>query len=153
MSYNNMPVGSSLQWIKDTYEGKMVLDSRSPAGNWLEFELANIVHGVATLKVLVRHEMTNPYGNIHGGMMALIIDESMGWAIASLSTENHFTSMSLNVDFLYAIKGGDTLTSVAKVVRSGKRIINIDCYVYNSEGTVLAHGTSNLIATKMEFVG
>ena len=152
MGYKSIPQGSLLPWIKDTYLGKKVTDSRSPAGNWLGFVLEHIDTGTATLKVEVREEMTNPYGNIHGGMMSLVIDEAMGWAVVSMDTAKHFTSMSLNVDFLYAIKGGDHLRAIAKVVRAGKKIVNVDCHVYNAEGLLLARGTSNLIATQMDFV-
>lgn len=152
MDYNGIPKEGVLDWIRTTYLGKKVTDSRSPAGNWLEFTLVHIDKGAATLSIIVRPEMTNPYGNIHGGMMALIIDESMGWAVASLGSGNHFTSMSLNIDFLYAISAGETLRAEAKVIREGKRITHVDCYVYDTRGRVLAHGTSNLITTSMNFV-
>jgi len=152
MGYKGIPQGSVLQWIKETYEGKEVTDSRSPAGNWLSFTLEHIEKGSATLNIMVRHEMTNPYGNIHGGMMALVIDETMGWAVASLDTSTHYTSMSLNIDFLYAIKGGDRLRSVAKVIRAGKRIYNVECSVYDMQDKLLAKGSSNLIVTSMDFV-
>ena len=152
MEYPGIPQENVLQWIKDNYVGKKVTDSRSPAGNWLNFTLESIEEGNAVLLVEVRHEMTNPYGNIHGGMMSLIIDESIGWAVASLANPNHYTSMSLNIDFLFSIKNGDSLKAIAKVVREGKRIVNVDCHVYNSEGALLARGTSNLITTSMQFV-
>ncbi|NDC43322.1 MAG: PaaI family thioesterase [Chitinophagia bacterium] len=151
MSYKQIPGGKVLEWIKETYEGKVVEDSRSPAGNWLQFTLEKIEQGEATLRVLVRHEMTNPYGHIHGGMMSLVIDEAIGWGVVSLGSENHFTSLSLNVDFLYAIKGGETLRATSRVIRAGKRIINVECNVYNLEGRILARGNSNLIVTGMEF--
>ncbi len=62
----------------------------------------------------VRHEMTNPYGNIHGGMMSLVIDEAIGWAVISMDTEQHYTSLTLNLDFLYAIKEGNRLRAVTR---------------------------------------
>ena len=152
MSYREIPKGSVLKWLKDTYEGKEVLDSRSPAGNWLGITLDHIDKGEAVLNIMVRHEMTNPYGNIHGGMMSLVIDEAIGWAIVSLDTEHHYTSLTLNVDFLYAIKEGERLLAKSKVMRVGKKIINVECHVYDLDGKILARGNSNLIVTGMEFV-
>ena len=151
MDYNGIPAEHILQWIQDNYLGKKVTDSKSPAGNWLEFTLRAIERGSAELEILVRPEMTNPYGNIHGGMMALVIDEAMGWGVASLGSPHHFTSMSLNVDFLYAIASGDILVAKSKVIREGKRIINVDCFVYKQDGRLLARATSNLISTNMNF--
>ena len=152
MSYREIPKGKVLEWIKNTYEGKEVVESRSPAGNWLGITLERIAKGEAVLNIMVRPEMANPYGNIHGGMMSLVIDEAIGWAVVSLDAEHHYTSLTLNVDFLYAIKSGERLRAESKVLRVGKKIINVECHVYDLNGKILARGNSNLIATGMEFV-
>lgn len=149
MSYKNIPSGAVLQYIKDHYVGKMVTDSRSPAGNWLEFTLNSIDKGAASFSLIVKEEMTNPYGNIHGGMMSLVIDEAIGWAVVSLDTDNFYTSLNLNVDFLYAIKKGDKLTAKSTVIREGKKIIHVECQVFDDNKVLLAKATSNLIVTGM----
>ena len=151
MGYKDIQPGTVLQWIKETYEGKDVKGSRSEAGNWLQLTLEHIEKGSATISLEVRREMTNPYGNIHGGMMSLVIDEAIGWAVVSLDTENHYTSLTLNVDFLYAIKEGARLRAESKVLRVGKKIINVECHVYDMAGKILARANSNLIVTGMEF--
>ena len=153
MAYNGIPKGGVLQFIKETYEGKEVTDSRSPGGNWLKFTLESIEKGHAVLSTEVRHEMTNPYGKIHGGMMSLVIDEAIGWAVVSMDLEQHYTSLTLNVDFLYAIPQGERLRAESKVLRVGKKIINVECHVYNMAGNILARANSNLIATSMELNG
>jgi len=151
MGYKGIPPGGVLKYLKENYEGKEVKDSRSPAGNWLEITLESIEKGHAVLTANVRKEMTNPYGNIHGGMMSLVIDEAIGWAVVSLDVEQHYTSLTLNLDFLYAIKEGHRLRAEANVLRVGKKIINVECHVYDMEGRILARANSNLIVTHMEF--
>jgi uncharacterized protein (TIGR00369 family) len=151
MSYKEIPHGKVLDFIKENYLGKEVRDSRSPAGNWLGFTLEHIEKGGAVLSMTVREEMVNPYGHIHGGMMSLIIDEAIGWGVVSLDTELHYTSLTLNVDFLFAIKEGKRLRAESKVLRVGKKIINVECHVYDMEGKILARANSNLIVTGMEF--
>lgn len=150
MSNKDIPQGAILQYIKDNYLGKLVTGSRSPAGNWMAFTLEAIDKGTATISLEVKHDMTNPYGNIHGGMMALVMDEVIGWAVVSLDTNNHYTSLNLNVDFLYAIKGGDRLLATAEVIRAGKKIIHVECRVYDMEKRLLGKATSNLIVTGMK---
>lgn len=142
--------GKLLEWIKENYLGKEVKDSRSEAGNWMQLRLEAIEKGSAAISLEVRKEMTNPYGNIHGGMMSLVIDEAIGWAVVSLDADHHYTSLNLNVDFLYAIKGGERLRSEARIVRHGKKIINAECHVYDMENKLLAKASSNLIATNMK---
>ena len=151
MAYKGIPEGGVLKWIKETYEGKEVKESRSEAGNWLGFTLEHIEKGAAVLTLEVRKEMTNPYGNIHGGMMSMVIDEAIGWAVVSLDAAHHYTSLTLNVDFLYAIKEGQRLRAESKVLRTGKKIVNVECHVYDMEGKILARANSNLIATNMGF--
>ncbi len=68
----------------------------------------------------------------------------------SLDTNNHYTSLNLNVDFLYAIKEGNTLRATAKVIREGKKIIHVECTIYDLEGTLLGKASSNLIVTNMQ---
>ncbi len=138
--------------IKATFEGKKVENSKSSAGNWLGFTLEQIEQGKAIICLTVKKEMTNPYGNIHGGMMSMVIDEAIGWAVYSLESEQHYTTLSLNVDFLYAIKEGEKLKAIANVIRAGKKIINVECFVYNDADKLLARGNSNLIATTMKFI-
>jgi len=145
--------GKLLEWIKQNYEGKVVKGSRSEAGNWMGFKLERIEKGSAEISLPVRKEMTNPYGNIHGGMMSLVVDEAIGWAVISLDAEHHYTSMNLDVDFLYAIKEGDSLIAKSSVVRYGKKIVNAECSVYDKKGNLLAKGHSNLIATGMHIKG
>jgi len=151
MGYKDIPPGSVLNWIKETFEGKLVTDSRSPAGNWLGFTLEHISKGTAKLSLEIKSEMTNPYGNIHGGMMSLVIDEAIGWAVVSLDAGQNYTSLTLNVDFLYAVKKGERMSAESKVLRTGKKIINVECHVYDMQGRILARANSNLIATHMEF--
>lgn len=153
MAYKQIPRGNVLAYIRENFLGKVVTDSRSPAGNWLQFTLERIDKGEAALVMEVRKEMTNPYGNIHGGMMSLIIDEAIGWAVVSMDLESHYTSLTLNLDFLYAIKGGEKLRAESKVLRVGKKIVNVECHVYDMEGRILARANSNLIVTNMEFHG
>lgn len=147
---NKVMNGSVLDYIKENYLGRVVAGSRSEAGNWMQLTLEHIEEGSATISLTVRKEMTNPYGMIHGGMMSLVMDEAIGWAVVSLQAQHHYTSLNLNVDFLYAIKEGDRLRAVSKIVRHGKKIIHAECTVYDMQGRLLGKGASNLVVTGMK---
>ncbi|HRP90386.1 MAG TPA: PaaI family thioesterase [Edaphocola sp.] len=130
--------------------GKTLDNTPSPAGSWLGFNLNKVEPGKAWLTLEIRHEMCNPYGNIHGGMMSMVIDEAIGFAIISLDLETHYTSVNLNVDFLYAIKKGEILRAESEIIRYGKKIMNAEVKVYNDETNILlAKASSNLTATSM----
>lgn len=129
--------------------GKNGLETPSGAGNWMNLTLMDIQKGEAQLKMKIRPEMCNPYGMIHGGMMSLLIDESIGWAIASLETDQNYTSLNLMVDFLYAAAIGEDIVAHSKIVRHGKKIINAEVKVYNKDEVLLSKATSNLIITSL----
>jgi len=129
--------------------GTEVDNSRSPAGNWLKPRLESAERGKIAMSVLIRKEMCNPFGNIHGGMMSLVIDEAIGWAIVSLEAPAHYTSVSLNLDFLFAAAEGERITAVAEIIRQGKKIINAEVKVYNDKQILLSKATSNLVVTGM----
>lgn len=130
--------------------GSEFTDSRSPAGNWLKPRIERFEKGKAAISVIVREEMCNPYRHIHGGMMSLLVDEAIGWAVVSLSTEQHYTSISLNVDFLYAAAEGERITAYAKIIRHGKKIINATVEVFNDQKEIICRASSNLAATNMK---
>lgn len=141
-------VTSALEVIKGMV-GTEIESSRSPAGNWLKPRLESVERGKVAMSVVVRKEMCNPFGNIHGGMMSLVIDEAIGWAIVSLEATGHYTSVSLNLDFLFAAAEGERITAVAEIIRQGKKIINAEVHVYNDKDILLSKATSNLVATGM----
>lgn len=140
---------STLLYLQQTYQGKIVEGSHSAAGNWLSFTLEDIRKGSAEISLTVREEMTNPYKNLHGGMMAVIMDEAIGWAVISLGMSRHYTSLNLNVDFLYAIPQGERLVAKSEVIRAGKKIVHVFCSVYDSAGRTLGRAASNLVVTSM----
>ncbi len=139
-----------LTQMRERYLGKKVQDTRSPTGNWLGMTLEAVSRGEAVLSMPVRAEMANPYGGIHGGMMATLCDEAIGWAIISLGLEQHYTTVNLNTDFLYTARVGEVIQARSRIVRQGKKIINAEVQVYNESGLLLAHTTSNLVVTGMK---
>lgn len=136
--------------MREQFLGKRIDGTPSPTGNWLGITLVAAEAGSIVLSMPVRPEMTNPYGGIHGGMMATFCDEAIGWAIMSLGLQQHYTTVNLNTDFLYTAMAGEVLQAHGKIVRHGKKIINAEVHVYNEEGRLLAHTTSNLVATGMK---
>ena len=132
--------------------GQELSNTPSPAGSWLNVRMEHIERNKAVVSMLVRPEMCNPYGNIHGGMMSLVIDEVIGFAVLSMEADTHYTSINLNVDFLYAIQNGERLRATAEVIRMGKKIMHVEVRVHHFDNnTLLAKATSNLSATSMQY--
>jgi len=129
---------------------KEITQSQSPVGMWLGGVLREIEEGKVTIDLVVKSEMTNPAGMLHGGASALIADEMIGITVATLNLPMFFVSVNLSTEFLYGAKKGDTVRAKAEIIRKGKTIINAECKIYNLEGKLLAKASSNLVASGIE---
>jgi uncharacterized protein (TIGR00369 family) len=126
--------------------GQTITQTPSPVGLWLKGKLIDIELGSLTADIVVREEMTNPAGMLHGGSAALICDELMGAAVASLEKPNPFVSVNLHTEFLRPIRKGDTIRAKSEIIRNGKNVINAECKIYTAQGKLAVKSQSNLTA-------
>ena len=136
------PTNPVLELLKG-HIGKTTAISTSPYARWINGTLREVSHGAVTIELLVREEMTNPLGTLHGGVIAGVMDEFIGMAAASAGV-GPFASINLVVDFLRSVRMGDTVLIKARMVRVGRNVVNAECEVTDHEHKVLARGTSNL---------
>ncbi len=128
-----------------TQIGKVIEHTPSAVGMWLKPVLTEVNEGSISAEIIVREEMTNPMKMLHGGIIALIADETIGASIATLELKDFYPSVNLYTDFLYGAKLGETITAKAKVIRKGKTIINTECKIYNSNNKLIAKSQANSI--------
>lgn len=119
----------------------------SPVAKWLNGKLVSIEEGGMEVEYLVREDMCNPMGTLHGGIAATILDDIVGTMVYALGREFGFTSVNLNCDFLNPAFVGDILVAKSVVVRAGKNIIHVEGRLVNTQGNIVAKCTSNLIQT------
>ncbi|PIF00512.1 MAG: thioesterase [Maribacter sp.] len=142
-------MNEALKYLKDQI-GKDSSESPSPLMQWLNPTLISAQAGELEFSYLVREEMTNPMGMVHGGTTAAIIDDAIGATIFSLGVTHIYTTVSLSVDYFSRANANDTIIAKTKVVKRGKQIINTECEVWNADKTrMIAKGHSNLIRTKL----
>lgn len=65
------------QFLK-SHIGKEVSQSPSPFMAWLKPVITEVIEGSITFQHTVRREMTNPFGTLHGGIIAAMIDDAIG---------------------------------------------------------------------------
>lgn len=124
--------------------GKNFDESPSPLSRWLNGTLLQAEEGMLEASFVVREEMTNPMGILHGGAIAAICDDLIGATTFTLGREHFYTSINLNLDFLSSARMGDTVIAKASLVRAGQTIIHAECVLRNEAGKLLAKAASNL---------
>ncbi len=124
--------------------------SPSPFGRWLGGTIRAAYYGRLVADFIVRPEMTNPAGVLHGGAAASILDDLIGAMVFALGREYAYTSINLTIDFLHAARENEMITATAELIREGKNIIHCEGRIVAADGKIIAKCTTNLIQTSVK---
>lgn len=119
--------------------------AKVPFAKLLGIELEDIDSGVATLAFDIKPEFKQNHGVVHGGAIASLIDSATAFAIISLlPAGEHATTVDLTISYLRPLTDGRA-RAVARVLRSGQRLITVSAELFDSKGTLSATALSTYI--------
>ena len=102
-------------------------------------------NGTSLLELPVKREITQSWGNVHGGVVASLIDAAVGAALRS-TLEEHEGGVTVEMKLNYLRPAnGDILYAKGKIVQKGKSIVIGQATIENDAGEEVAIG----IATYM----
>ncbi|VDD89694.1 unnamed protein product [Enterobius vermicularis] len=78
--------------------------------------------GRVKVEIDVSEELINPFGFLHGGCTATLVDMVTTAALAATPRGLRGVSVDLNISYLAAAKLGETIVIDASVLRSGKNL-------------------------------
>jgi uncharacterized protein (TIGR00369 family) len=123
------------------------IEGAPPFTAWLDGRILSCGVGEIEMEFVVRPEMANPTGLLHGGMQCAIMDDVVGMTSATLGEEGFMLSIDLHVNFIGRVQVGDKVKARARFLRSGKRIAHAVCEIIDSGGKLISRGDSNLLKT------
>lgn len=105
---------------------------------------ANPAQGWIRVGFEARREFTNPAGYIQGGLLAAMLDDTMGPAVF-VHTEGalYTATIDFNVSFMAPAKVGP-IVGEGRVIKLGKSVGFVEAYLCDAEGEVIAHATSSV---------
>ena len=116
--------------------------ARAPFPQLLGLELVDLKFGEAVLKLKMRDDLRQPYGLLHGGATASLIDTATAFAVITCQTEHEqSTTVDLSVHYLRPHTDGE-IVCTARIVRAGRRITTVSADVVNEEGKLIATALS-----------
>ena len=122
--------------------------NESPFFRHMSMEVAEIGTGYSVVVVCVGKKHMNPFGGLHGGVYASVIDTAAYWsAYCDLPENSGLVSIDLKVDFLSLVIEGNVIIRGQRI-KSGKTICLTEAKMYNENGRLLGHGTSKLLVTQ-----
>jgi uncharacterized protein (TIGR00369 family) len=92
----------------------------------------------------------NPVGNIQGGFLAAMLDDTMGPAlVATLEPGQFAATIELKINFLRPARTG-RITGRGRVVHRGGTVAFLEGSLYSPSGELLATATATAKIVKME---
>ncbi len=134
---------SGIDWIAWVAERREVFEGRPSLNAHLTLHLEEARAGWVRMTMPLRPELMNPFGAVHGGSIAALIDSAAGSAIASgtLPDDRIMGTIDMQVHFLER-GSGNQLTAEARIVRAGGAIAVAHVDVTDDAGALVAIGTA-----------
>jgi uncharacterized protein (TIGR00369 family) len=128
-----------------------------PAPRLLGFELLEIDPDAGTIKVQfeARPDFANPTGNIQGGFLAAMLDDTMGPALTATLQQNEFApTLELKVNYLRPARPGK-LIGHGRVVSRGGTIAFLSGELHAPGGELIAtaSATARILVPHAGFPG
>jgi uncharacterized protein (TIGR00369 family) len=108
--------------------------------------LAAIEFDSCRIELDLRGHHLQPFGIVHGGVLATLIDTATFWAgFLRLPEDAGLVNVDLKLNYLKAVTRGH-LRAEGRCLRAGRQISYAEASVFDAGGELVAHGTSTLMA-------
>jgi uncharacterized protein (TIGR00369 family) len=119
-----------------------------PYFSLLSMEIRGLSWGESLLEILVQEKHFQPFGLVHGGVLASLIDAAAFWAVyTQVPEELGMTTVELKLNYLAPLSTGRMIAR-GKSLRVGKTLCLGEASIVNEKGGLLAHGTSTMMILK-----
>ena len=122
------------------------LVNHSPYFSLLSMKIVDIGVGYSRLMISISQKHLQPFGLVHGGVFASIIDAAAFWAIYyDIEDENTgLTTVDLKLNYLAPAMSGK-LVAKGRKIKLGKTLGYAEAEVRSDTDRILAHGTSTVM--------
>ena len=122
------------------------LINKSPYFQLLAMKVVEVRPGSSRLEIDLDRKHLQPFGFVHGGVFASIIDAACFWSIFHEieDPKASATTVDLKVNYLAPAASGRLIATGSRI-KTGKRLGYAEASVTDGKGKLLAHGTSTLM--------
>jgi uncharacterized protein (TIGR00369 family) len=117
----------------------------APYPRHMAMRLTEMDAGLATIELELSTVHLQPFGLVHGGVIATMIDTATFWAVfMGIPEDAGLVNVDLKLNYLRSVTKG-RLRAEGRSIREGKTICYSEARVYDDLGSLIAHGTSTLM--------
>ena len=122
------------------------LTNRCPYFELLSMSIIDVGIGFSVLETDLAEKHLQPFGFVHGGVFASIIDAATFWAVFyGIKEQNDgVTTADLKLNYLAPATSGK-LIAKGRQIKLGKTLGYAEAEVSDDSGRIVAHGTSTVI--------
>ena len=121
------------------------LVNRSPYFSLISMKIKELEWGTSVLEVELEEKHLQPFGYVHGGAIASVMDAATFWAVFPHVKEGMgLTTVEIKVNFLAPVKEGK-LVAKGRCIKIGKTLALGDATIYDGNGNLLGHGTATMM--------
>jgi uncharacterized protein (TIGR00369 family) len=119
--------------------------NRSPYFSLLSMKIKELEWGTSVLEVELEEKHLQPFGYVHGGAIASVMDAATFWAVfPQVKDGMGLTTVEIKVNFLAPVREGKLLAK-GRCIKIGKTLALGDATIYDGNGNLLAHGTATMM--------
>src|SRR5579871_5974533 len=136
---------SGLEFMRSFLTGDL---PAPPFMELLDLRMVSVERGAVTFEFEPKEFMYSPLGNVHGGIVTVLLDSAMGCSFhTTLSAGVGYTTLELKVNFLRSVtSAAGPLRAEGKVIHGGSRIGTADARLLDRTGKLYAHASSTRMA-------
>ena len=135
---------SGLEFVRGLASGALPLNTMAQT---LGYDVVDADKGFVVIALDPTGAHLNPWGTVHGGLTATLLDSCMGLAIQSM-LEKGFgsTTLEFKISLVRAITlETGRIRAEGKILNCGKRVGTAEGRVTDAAGRLLAHGTTTCL--------
>lgn len=119
--------------------------NQSPYFSLLSMKIKEIEWGASVLEVELEEKHLQPFGYVHGGAIASVIDAATFWAVfPQVKDGMGLTTVEIKANFLAPVKEGKLVVK-GRCIKIGRTLALGEAYVNSAEGNLIAHGTATMM--------
>jgi len=136
---------SELRINPEYTEALAMIVNRSPYFSLLSMEIKDLQWGISLMEVQLEEKHLQPFGMVHGGVMASVVDAAAFWAVFPQVKEGKgLTTVEVKLNYLAPAQKGK-LTAHGRCIRIGKTLSLGEAQVKDENEVLIAHGTATMM--------
>jgi uncharacterized protein (TIGR00369 family) len=130
----------------------MATGKRAGIGQTLGFALIEVEPGRVVFEGTPDSSVYNPFGAVHGGYAATLLDSACGIAVHSqLGARRGHSTLELKVSYLRGLNDASgAVRAVGRVISMGRRVAFAEATLHDASGRLCATATSTLLVFDLE---